>query len=524
MEIAMNISKLLTKSARTYPETLAIAHGPKKLNYAQFNSRTNRLANSLSKMGIKQGDNIAVLQFNYPEMLESLFACFKLGCGAVPINFRLHPKECAFIISHSESKAVILSAEFNEGIMDVRKDIPNARHLITLSGAEGELLDYETVLSGESDRFADADVNPDDLAWLFYTSGTTGLPKGAMLTHRNLLAMTMNFYSDVCPGFGPKDVVLHAAPLSHGSGLYALPNIGKGRPNIILESKSFDPELVFKTIQEHQVTNMFAAPTMVKLMVESPAADQYDHRSLRCINYGGAPMLVEDLKQAIAKLGPCLVQIFGQAESPMTLTYLPQHEHVLNGTESQMRRLASAGIPRTDVELKIFDSEDKELPAYEMGEIVSRSDLVMKGYWRNAEATADTLKNGWLHTGDMGYMDEGGYLFIMDRSKDMIISGGENVYPREIEEVLIRHPAIREVAVIGIPDKKWGEAIKAIVSLAPGQTVTEAELISYCKDHMASYKKPKSVDFVDALPKNNYGKILKRELRARYWEGKARKV
>ncbi len=520
----MNISKLLTKSARNFPENLAIAHGPKKLNYAQFNSRTNRLANCLSKMGIRQGDNVAVLQYNYPEMLESLFACFKLGCGAVPINFRLHPKESAFIIDHSESKAVILSSEFNEAIMDIRDSISNARHLITLSGAEGELLDYETVLSGESDRFTDADVDPGDLAWLFYTSGTTGLPKGAMLTHRNLLAMTMNFYADVCPGFGPHDVALHAAPLSHGSGLYALPNIGKARPNIILASKSFDPELIFKTIQEYRVTNMFAAPAMIKLMVESPAADQYDHRSLKCINYGGAPMLVEDMKAAIAKLGPCLVQIFGQAESPMTLTYLSQHDHVLEGAKEQMRRLASAGIPRTDVEIKIVDAEDMELPPGEMGEIVSRSDLVMKGYWKNPEATAETLRGGWLHTGDIGYLDEEGYLFIMDRSKDMIISGGENVYPREIEEVLIKHPAVREVAVIGIPDQKWGEAIKAVVSLVPGQTAMEEELIGFCKDNIASYKKPKSVDFVDSLPKNNYGKILKRELRAKYWEGKERKV
>ena len=520
----MNIGKLLTKSARSFPDNLAIARGPKKLNYAQFNARVNRLANVLAKLGIRQGDNITVLQYNYPEMLESLFACFKLGCGAVPINFRLHPKECAFIIDHSESKAVILSHEFNEAVMEIRDDIPNVRHLITLYGAEDELLDYETLLYAESDGFADADVAPDDLAWLFYTSGTTGLPKGAMLTHRNLLAMTMNFYADVCPGFGPKDAALHAAPLSHASGLYALPNIGKARPNIILESKSFDPELIFKTIQEYRITNMFAAPTMVKLMVESPAVDQYDHSSLKCINYGGAPMLVEDMKAHIAKLGPCLVQIFGQAESPMTLTYLPQHDHVLDGTKDQMRRLASAGIPRTDVEIKIFDSEDKELPVGEMGEIVSRSDVVMKGYWRNPEAMADTLRNRWLHTGDMGYMDKEGYLFIMDRSKDMIISGGENVYPREIEEVLIKHPAVREVAVIGIPDVKWGEGIKAVVSLVPGKSATDEELISFCKENIANYKKPKSVDFVDELPKNNYGKILKRELRAKYWEGKERKV
>jgi len=518
------VSQLLTKSARSFPQNLALVHGPKRLTYAQFDARVNRLANALGRLGIQQGDNVAVLQYNYPETLESIFACFKAGCGAVPINFRLHPNECAFMIDHSKAKAVILSSEFNEAIMEIRDRIPNARHLITLFGAQGEILDYEDLLSKESDQFIDADVQPDDLAWLFYTSGTTGMPKGAMLTHRNLIAMSMNFYADICPGFGPDDVVLHAAPLSHGSGIYALPNIGKAATNVILASKSFDPELIFQTIEEYRVTNMFAAPTMVKLMVESPAVDRYDHSSLRALNYGGAPMLVEDLKEAMTRLGPCLVQLFGQAESPMTITYLPHRDHLITGSPDQMKRLSSAGFPRTDVEVKIFNNNDEVLPPGETGEIVTRSDLVMKGYWRNPEATTETLRSGWLHTGDMGYMDEKGYLFIMDRSKDMIISGGENIYPREIEEVLIRHEAVREVAVIGIPDSKWGEAIKAVVALLPGESATEEELIAFCKDNIASYKKPKSVDFVDELPKNNYGKILKRDLRARYWKDKTRKV
>ena len=520
----MNVGQFLTKTARTFPNNLAVVHGPKKLTYAQFNTRVNRLANALNRLGIQKGDHVAILQYNYPETLESMFACFKTGCAAVPINFRLHPNEYAFIIDHSEAKGVILSPEFNQAVMEIRDRIPHARHLISLSGAQGDLLDYEELLSEEADQFKDADVRPDDLAWLFYTSGTTGMPKGAMLTHRNLVAASMNFYADICPGFGTDDVVLHAAPLSHGSGIYALPNIGKGATNVILASKSFDPELIFQTIQEYRVTNMFAAPTMIKLMVESPAVDRYNHHSLRSLNYGGAPMLVEDLKQALERLGPCLVQLFGQAESPMTITCLPHGDHLTDGSANQMNRLSSAGFPRTDVEVKVFDGDGKELPLGETGEIVTRSDLVMKGYWRNPEATNKALKNGWLYTGDMGYMDERGYLFIMDRSKDMIISGGENIYPREIEEVLIRHEAIREVAVIGIPHAKWGESIKAVVALFPGASVTEEELISFCRHHIASYKKPKSVDFVDALPKNNYGKILKRDLRAGYWKDKVRKV
>ena len=520
----MNVGQFLTKSARIYPNNLGIAFGERRLSYAEFNSRANRLANALYKHGIRQGDNLAVLMHNCPEMLESMFAGFKIGCGVVPINFRLHPKEYTFIIKHCEAKAVIVSPEFNEEIIKACAGFPCVESIITLSGGHDNMLDYESLLSAESDQFDDADVDAEDVAWIFYTSGTTGSPKGAMLTHRNLLSMMMNFYADMAPGFGSSEVVLHAAPLSHGSGCYALPNVAKGAANVILESKSFAPETVLRTIQEHRVTNMFAAPTMIKRLIDSPAIDRYDHSSLKYLNYGGAPMLVEDLINAMKKLGPCLVQLYGQAESPMTITYLSHTDHVLDGNPDQMKRLASAGIPRTDVEVKIVDPDRNELPPGETGEIVTRSDLVMKGYWRAPEATAEALRDGWLYTGDMGYMDEHGYLFLMDRSKDMIISGGENIYPREIEEVIVGHPAVREVAVIGIPDSQWGEAIKAIVSLEPGSTVTESDLIDFCTAHIARYKKPRSVEFVDELPKNNYGKIVKRELRDKYWTGRTSRV
>jgi acyl-CoA synthetase (AMP-forming)/AMP-acid ligase II len=519
----MNVGTLLTKAARTFPENLAVVHGPRRFTYAQFNARVNRLANALARLGIGRGDQVALLQYNYPETLESMFGCFKAGCAVVPINFRLHPNEYAFIIDHSESKAVILSGEFTDDILAIRERIPRARHLITLAGG-GPLLEYEVLLAAESPAWTDVAVHPDDLAWLFYTSGTTGLPKGAMLTHRNLLAMTMNVYADICPGLGPADVVLHAAPLSHGSGLYALPNVAKAATNVILESKTFDPELVLATIEQHRVTNMFAAPTMVKRLVDSPAIERHDHRSLRACIYGGGPMLAEDLKAATRVLGPCLVQLYGQAESPMTITYLPHRDHVLDGTADQERRLASAGFARTDVEVRIVGPDETELPPGEIGEIVTRSDLVMKGYWRNPQATAEAIRDGWLHTGDVGSMDGDGYLFILDRSKDMIISGGENIYPREIEEVIIRHPAVREVAVIGVPDATWGEAVKALVVVKPGVVLTGADVIAWCQEAVASYKKPKSVEFLAELPKNNYGKVLKRELRAPYWQGRDRLV
>ena len=520
----MNIGTLLTKSARTFPNQLAIAYGDHEWTYAQFNARTNQLANALRNLGVAQGHHVAVLMYNYPQMLEAMFACFKMGCAAVPINFRLHPNEFSFIIDHSEAETVITSPEFTEPLRSLHDRLPRVRHTITTSGADRECLDYESVLRDGHEEFKDAEVNPDDVAWLFYTSGTTGRPKGAMLTHRNLMAMSQDFHISICPGFGRNEVVMHAAPLSHGSGLYAIPNVGKAAMHVMPAAKSFDPQMILQTVEKYRVTNMFIAPTMVKILIDSPAIDQYDHSSLKAMIYGGGPMLVEDLTKAIEKLGPCLVQLYGQGESPMTISYLPHPDHVLNGTEKQMKHLASAGITHTDLEIAIFDGEDRPLPSGEIGEIVTRSDVVMKGYWRDSDATAKTLRNGWLHTGDVGYMDEDGYVFLLDRSKDMIISGGENIYPREIEEVLIQHGAVREVAVIGVPDPKWGEAIKAVVAIQPAANVSEEELIDFCKQHIASFKKPKSVDFIDELPKNNYGKIVKRQLRDKYWKDRERVV
>ena len=520
----MNIGSLLTQTALAFPERAAIVCGETQSSYAEYNARCNRLANALGSLGLRPGDHVGLLMYNCPEMLEAMFACFKAGFGAVPINFRLHPKEFAFIIDHSEARAVIVSPEFDASIAEIRDRIPKVAHIITVSPKPpGELQAYDDLLTGASDQFTDVNRSPDDIAWIFYTSGTTGQSKGAMLTHRNLMAMTWTFFADMVENFGTDEVDLHAAPLSHGSGLYALPNIARAATNIISD-KSFDAEKILQIIETRQVTNFFAAPTMIKRLLDCPAFERYDLSSLKALMYGGAPMLVDDLKNAMEKLGPCLVQLYGQGESPMTITYLSHEDHILDGTPEQMKRLGSAGYARTGVEVAVVDAHDTPLPPGQMGEIVTRSDLVMKGYWNNPQATEETLRNGWLHTGDVGYLDERGYLFLMDRSKDMIISGGENIYPREIEEAIIQHPAVREVAVIGIPDAEWGEAIKAVVALVPGGSATEEELIAFCKEQIASYKKPKSIDFIDELPKNNYGKIVKRELRDRYWSDRRRQV
>jgi acyl-CoA synthetase (AMP-forming)/AMP-acid ligase II len=519
----VNIGSLLTSSAASHPESPAIVHGSLTMDYEQFNARVNRLSNSLWRLGARPGDNVAILMVNCPQMLEAMFAAFKTGCGAVPINFRLHPSEFAYIIDNAEASVLFTTADFDEPIRQLRQDLPRVRHVITTGPAADDVMNYDDVLAGESDQFADVEVDPDDVAWLFYTSGTTGVPKGAMLSHRNLEGMTDRFYSDILPDFGEREVVLHAAPLSHGSGLYGVPNVGGAAAHVFPESTSFNPETLLQMIESQRVTNLFAAPAMIKRLVDCPAIDHADVSSLKAFVWGGAPMMVEDLRQAMARF-PNLVQIYGLGETPMTITSLSQRDHVLNGNAAQTKRLASSGIRRTDVEVEIVDGDDNFLPVGETGEVVTRSDVMTKGYWRDAEATTQTLRNGWLHTGDLGYFDSDGYLFLMDRSKDMIISGGENIYPREIEEVLARHPAVREVAVIGVPDEQWGEAIKAVVSLVAGQEATEDELIAHCKSNIASYKKPKSVDFVAELPKNNYGKIVKRELREPYWKNHERSI
>ena len=389
--------------------------------YEQLDARVNRMSNALRRLGARPGDHVAILMVNCPQMLETMLACFKAGCGAVPINFRLHASEVAFIIDNSEASILVTTHEFDEQVAQIRGDLPRLSQVVTSGPATAEVQNYDEVIAAESEHFTDTHVAPSDIAWLFYTSGTTGVPKGAMLTHRNLAGMTERFYSDICPAFGDNEVVLYAAPLSHGSGLYSLPNIGRAATHVFLESTSFDPQVVLRAIELERVTNLFAAPAMIKRLVDCPAIHHTDVSSLKALVWGGAPMMVEDLRRAIAKI-PNMVQIYGLGEIPMTITYLPQYDHVVYGSEAQTKRLASAGIRRTNTEVAIVGSDDRFLPTGEMGEVVTRSEVMTKGYWRDPEATAELLRNGWLHTGDLGYFVEDGYLFLMDRSKDMIIS------------------------------------------------------------------------------------------------------
>ena len=353
---------------------------------------------------------------------------------------------------------------------------------------------------------------PDETAWLFYTSGTTGRPKGAMLSHRNLLAMTTSYFVDV-DHVDPDDCILHPAPMSHGSGLYILPHVAAAARQVVPESGGCDIDEIFALIEAHPGAAFFAAPTIVHRLVNSAAATRADTRNLKTIVYGGGPMYAADCKRAVAVFGNKLVQIYGQGESPMTITALSKAAHAATAHPRYEQRLASVGIPHSVVEVAVADAEDRLLPPGEVGEVLVRGETVMTGYWRDPGATADALRGGWLHTGDVGVFDADGFLTLKDRSKDLIISGGSKIYPREVEEVLLRHPGVAEVSVVGGEDEDWGEIVVAFIVAHERADLDEPALDRLCLEHLARFKRPKRYVFVDALPKNNYGKVLKTALR-----------
>ncbi len=512
----MNTAAFLAKVARQRPDQVAIRYGAESETYSEFYRRALMLGGTLRARGLRHGDRVAFALANQPAILEILYGCFAAGLTVVPINARLHPKEMAYIVTNSGARAFIHGPEYQAGI----QEIPELRDLELrfcteeVAGADlyAALLDDGHALPGP------VDVSETDNSWLFYTSGTTGRPKGATWTHRTIRTMAMNYLADVHNIRGG-EVVLHAAPLSHGGGIVSMPAVARGAEQIILDTASFEPKALFRLIETHKAGHIaFLAPTQIVRMLDEYVPGEYDLSSLEAICYGGAPILVEQLKQALATFGPVFAQIYGQGEAPITIAGLSTtaHAELLAAGDD---RIGSAGTIRTDVEARIVDADDREVAPGEVGEIVARGDVVMAGYWNNPEATAEALHDGWLHTGDVGMIDDRGYLFLLDRAKDMIISGGNNVYPREVEEVLIQHPAVKAVVVIGIPDDYWGEAVHAVLVLEDGATATAGEIIAYTGQHLAGYKKPKAVDFVTELPVSGYGKILRREVRERYWQG-----
>ena len=505
----MNITQLLLRAARTYPDRPAVSRGDQVwVNYGQLAHRAACMATAFrERYGLVPGDRVALAMTNCPEYIEIRYAAWYAGLAAVPMNAKLHSREFAFMLADSGARVCFATPDLTGTIGPLADEMPDLQSVIEVGSA-----DYRALLSQEPIATI-YPSDPDDVAWLFYTSGTTGKPKGVMISHRNLLCATQSYFTDV-DQISATDCIVHAAPMSHGSGLYDLPHTLKAANQVIPESGHFHQAEVLELCSKWPGVTMFLAPTMVQRLVTGARESGADFSGLKTIVYGGGPMYVADIQQALQVMGPRFVQIYGQGEAPMTITALSRECINDSAHPRYLERLASVGVAQSAVEVMVADDEDQPLPAGEIGEVLVRGDVVMKGYWRNQQASAQTLRNGWLHTGDVGSFDADGFLTLRDRSKDLIISGGSNIYPREVEEALLHHPAIAEVSVVGRVHAEWGEEVVAFVVKQPAAQLTEKELDTFCLEHIARFKRPRHYRFVDALPKNNYGKVLKTELRA----------
>jgi len=498
----MNLAQLLVRAAHVHPDRPAVLRGERLVwRYRELADRVARLAGQLRALGLAPGDRVALVMRNEVAYLESLYAVWWAGLAAVPINAKLHADEVGYILADAGASALIASADLADAVAPLASGL---RATLVPGTAR-----YEAALAAAP--IDAAPCAPTDLAWLFYTSGTTGRPKGVMLSHRNLQAALACYFIDVDDVDGA-DATVYAAPISHGAGLYNLPFMARAARHVVPESGGFDPAEIVALSQSVGRLCMFAAPTMVHRLVDHVAATGAPSDGFKTIVYGGGPMYVEDIRRALATMGPRFVQIYGQGESPMTITALARAHLADERHPRWAERIASVGVAQTLVEVRVVDGDGHDLAAGETGEVVVRGDPVMAGYWRNAEASAQALRDGWLWTGDLGALDDDGFLTLKDRSKDLIISGGSNIYPREVEEVLLRHPRVREVSVVGRRDARWGETVVAFVA-CDGAAIDSGELDALCLAHIARFKRPREYRFVDALPKNNYGKVLKTALR-----------
>ncbi len=500
--MSVNVAQLLVRSAHAYPALPALARGGHVVcSYAELAERVSRLAASLA-LRLSPGDRVALVMQNCPQYVELLFACWHAGLCAVPVNAKLHPRELEFILHNSGARLCFVTAGLFGAIAPLQASLARLEEVVDADGPR-----YATLAAATPMPVAERAAG--DPAWLFYTSGTTGRPKGVTLTQKNVMASILNYFSDV-DAVAPGEAIIHAAPMSHGSGFYMLPHVAHAGLNVVTESGGFEPAEIYALLQAHCGVTMFAAPTMVKRLVDFPG--DADTRNLKTIVYGGGPMYVADCKAAMARFGYKLAQIYGQGEFPMSITAMSKAIHAATDHPRYEERLASVGQAFTGVEVAVADDKDNPLPAGDIGEILVRGDPGMAGYWDNPQASAETLRGGWLHTGDVGSLDEEGFLTLRDRSKDVIISGGSNIYPREVEEVLLRHPGVSEVSVVGQSDPEWGEIVVAFV-VARGAPLDTAELDALCLDHIARFKRPKAYRDIAALPKNSTGKVLKTELR-----------
>ena len=512
----MSLAALLLRQAREAPERDAIFEGAKvRASHRQWACRSAGLAQRLRAAGLVPGDRILLFMRNHPRYLELLWGAWWAGLVVVPVNAKLHRREVEWIVGDSGARWGFVTRDV------AAEPLAGLERQVDVDSASADAL-----LEPVADLLAvpPTDRAADDVAWLFYTSGTTGRPKGVMITQRNLMTMGLTYFVDVDP-VSARDAIVYAAPMSHGAGLYAIPHLMAGARHVVPASGSVDAAELFELGWTLGPLSSFLAPTIVKRLVDHAEQAGIDAdaagRAFKTLVYGGAPMYVADIQRALRVMGPRFVQIYGQGETPMVGTALSRAHLSDAGHPRHLERIASVGRAQTPVELRVADAHGRDLPLGEPGEVLIKGDSVMAGYWRNPSATAAAVRDGWLFTGDIGSLDADGFLTLKDRSKDLIISGGSNIYPREVEEVLLTAPGIAEVAVVGAFDAEWGEIVVAFIVAATGAAPTQEALDAHCLAHMARFKRPKRYVRVDALPKNNYGKVLKTELRSRLADGSA---
>jgi acyl-CoA synthetase (AMP-forming)/AMP-acid ligase II len=515
----MNLGQLLTQTARLFPGRPAlIQEGGCTWTWAEMERRVAAMAAALRRLGVRKGDRILVQSRNNVQMFESCWIAFRLGCVWVPTNFRLTPAEVAYLGASSGATTMIVEDVFAGHTDAVRAASPALRHVIAIGKPRSGEHAYEDLVREQSGQAGEHEtVEYDDPLWFFYTSGTTGRPKAGVLTHGQMAFVVANHLADLIPGTTERDCSIAVAPLSHGAGIHALLNVARGAPTVLLAGEKLDPEAFWRSVEKHRVSNLFTVPTIVKMLVEHPAVDRHDHSSLRYVIYAGAPMYRADQKLALEKLGKVLVQYFGLGEVTGNITVLPPEMHSADD-EDPNANIGSCGRPRVGMEVAILDPDLQPVAVGEVGEICVRGPAVFSGYHANPEATDKALRGGWFHTGDLGKIDERGLLYITGRESDMYISGGSNVYPREVEEVLLTHPGVAEVAVLGVPHPKWGEVGVAVVVRRPGAELDVGTVLGHLEGRCARYRWPHHVFFWDALPKSGYGKITKKDIRQQLFD------
>lgn len=504
-------------AARRFPARTAIVFEGARLTHKELNERVNRLGNALRALGIGKRDRLAILSENTHKYLEVYFAASKLGISVTPLNFRLADSEVIHIINDSESTVLFVGDGYEERVLEMTGSLPGIRKCITLDNKTAGLDFYEDVLALSSTDEPGCDAAEEEMAILMYTGGTTGLPKGVMMSHRGLMSGIIG--AALTFSFTKLDTTCFILPLFHVSFWPAFALLLVGGKVVIARKPDLSNTL--KQIQDERCTHINAVPTIYNWILQLADPGAYDLSSLRIISYAGSPFPSEPLKQCIQAFGPKFEQVYAMTEC-IGGTFLPMEDHDPDGNRSHL--LASAGKPTIGMEVAIAGVDGQPLPPGQTGEILLRGKCVMTGYWKNPEGSIAALRDGWYHTGDLGYMDEDGYIFLVDRKADMIVTGGENVYPKEVEDVLCQHPAVSMAAVVSAPDEKWGERVQAVVVLKASQTPGEEELIAHCKGRLAGYKCPKAIDFWDTLPITPVGKILRKDVKKKFWQGHERSI